>query len=96
MNVNTSQNDSGVVKGDFKQCTLVRKINYEVVQTVVLIPLKLAKIGKILEIKNDEGIWIEWLVLSISNNIQTDPIDSRVLIRAHRRATGDSLPKVGK
>lgn len=94
MNVSTFQNDTGVVKGDFKQCTLVRKIKDEVVSNVCYIPIKLAKIGKQIEIKNDDGIWIEWMILQISDSIVTDPIDSRVLIKAHRRATGDSMPRV--
>lgn len=93
MNVNTSQNDTGVVYGEFRSSTLVRIYpDGGLAQTTVLLPLKFAKEGKKVEII-DDGEWKDWMVLKVSDTIVTNPVDSRVLIKSHRKATGDSMPK---
>lgn len=95
MNVNTSQNDTGVVFGDFKSCKVVREENNDVISLVTLLPLKYAKVGKQLELQ-DNGVWKTWLVLSASEFIVKDPTDPRILIKSQRTATGDSMPKRAK
>lgn len=95
MNVNTAQNDAGVVKGDFKQVTLVREQDNGIARTVSFIPLKFAKEGRKLDIYTS-GEWVSWMVLKVAPNVVTDPIDPRILVKSHRRATGDSMPKKGK
>lgn len=92
MNVNTSQNDTGVVFGDFKSCRLVREVVDGVASITTLLPIKFAKIGKQLEL-NDDKVWTTWMVLTVSENIVKDPVDPKVLIKSHRKATGDSMPK---
>lgn len=92
MNVNTQQDDTGVVKGNFRSCTLVRPSEGGVESQVSLIPEKFAKVGRKLEL-NAEGTWKDWTVLSASENLIVDPVDSRILIKAHRRATGDSMKR---
>lgn len=92
MNVNTSQNDTGVIKGDFKSCRVVREENGSILSQVTLLPVKFAQLGKQLEL-SDKGVWTTWMVLNVSSNVITDPVDPRVLVKSHRRATGDSLPK---
>jgi hypothetical protein len=92
MNVNTAQNDTGVVKGEFRQCTLVR-YDKGVVNTVTYIPLRWAKVGRDVTIKDGDGDWIIWNILYVNQNIVTDPVDSKTLIKSHRRATGDSMPR---
>lgn len=95
MNVNTKQENTGVVFGEFKSCTLVKqKSDNSVESYVCLLPTKYAKEGKKIEIKNEER-WVEWMVLKCSDTIVTNPVDPRILIKSHRAATGDSMPKKG-
>lgn len=93
MNVNTSQNDTGVVEGDFKSCHLVWEENNSILHTTKLIPVKFAKQGKIIEVQNDDKSWSSWMVLVASENVITNPTDPKVLIKSHRKATGDSMPR---
>lgn len=93
MNVNTRQNDTGVVKGEFKQCTLARTEENGVSSTTTYIPLKYARVGRTLELQQEDGEWNTWVVIYASDAITVDPVDPRVLIKSHRRATGDSMPR---
>ena len=43
MNVNTSQNDTGVIKGEFKSCHLVWHSEESILHTTRLIPVKFAE-----------------------------------------------------
>lgn len=92
MNVNTSQNDTGVIFGEFKSCKVVREVEGSILSQVTLLPVKFAKLGKQLELQ-DDGKWTTWMVLNVSEFIVKDPVDARVLIKSHRKATGDSMPK---
>lgn len=92
MNVNTKQDETGVVKGNFRSCLLVREVEGGVAQTVSLIPEKYAKAGRGLELYS-EGKWDHWMVLTASPSLVVDPVDSRILIKSHRRATGDSMKR---
>jgi len=92
MDVNTRQDDTGVVKGNFRSCTLARPTPAGVESQVSLIPEKFANVGRRLEL-NANGEWKDWTVLSASENLIVDPIDSRILIKSHRRATGDSMKR---
>ena len=93
MNVDTRQDDTGVVKGNFKSCTLAASLaNWDVITHVSLLPEKFAKAGKLVEIEHN-GEWRTWLVQTASDSIVVDPVGPRILIRHHRRATGDSMPK---
>lgn len=92
MNVNTRQDETGVVKGNFRSCLLVREEEGAVAQTVSLIPEKYAKVGRGLELC-DNGKWNHWMVLTASQSLVVDPVDPRVLVKSHRRATGDSMKR---
>ena len=73
----------------YTQCTLKRKN----ATTVSWIPSKFAKNGKFLKLMNDSGEWVDgWEVISCGSQ-SDDPLDAYNAIKAHRKATGDSLPK---
>lgn len=93
MNVNTQQNDTGVVFGEFKSSRLVREEGTSIISNTILLPIKYAKVGKKLELLNEDKTWTEWMVLSTSEFVVKDPVDPKVLVKYHRRATGDSMPK---
>lgn len=93
MNVNTSQNDTGVVKGEFKSCRLALDAGTEILHTTALLPIKVCKLGKVIEVKSESGDWIPWVVMYVPDSTVTDPTDPRILIRSHRKATGDSMPR---
>jgi hypothetical protein len=67
----------------------------EVISQVSLIPEKYARKGRNLELCVN-GEWTQWMVLSASESVVEDPVDPRILIKSHRRATGDSMKRVAK
>lgn len=74
----------------FRQCTLQDGDSH----TVVWIPEKYCKKGKKIQIKDDDGEWGKTYTVAHVPSIRTEfPPDYRKLIKSHRKATGDSLPK---
>jgi hypothetical protein len=75
----------------YKQCELKQ----EKTTKVAWIPEKHCQKGHKISIKED-GKWSDtWTVSSVSEESRTNkPPDWRKLIRGHRNATGDSLPKM--
>lgn len=95
MNVNTKNDDTGVIKGEFKHCKLIwENEDGSVLHYSSILPLKYCKIGKVIEINNGEKFQ-PWIVSVVSSDIIINPIDPRILIKHHRNATGDSMPKRG-
>lgn len=61
---------------------------------VSYIPEKFAVVGKILQLKNDDDTWTDgWRVIS-AGALNEDPPDAHAAIKQHRKATGDSAPKI--
>lgn len=80
----------------YNQCTLVKSFNGGKITQVTWIPTKFAIAGRTVKLKNDQNVWVDgWLVESVGEktpeNLVPDAYDD---IKAHRRATGDSLKKV--
>lgn len=69
----------------YKQCILKNKNIY----LTSWIPIKFAKQGKVLLFEKYEGLW---LVEQVGAE-QEDPPDVRLMIKEHRKNTGDSLPR---
>lgn len=89
--IDTSQTN-GVVFGDFKSCRLIWDEGTSIRQTTTLLPIKYAKIGRKIELEENNK-WVSWFVSAVSDNVIHDPTDPKVLIKYHRSGTGDSLPK---
>ena len=83
----------------YAQCALRRTIVDGSVTTTSWVPAEFAKLGRVLKLRNDHGQWTNgWIVESVGSQIvdTADVPDSRSAIRSHRRATGDSQPRLRK
>ena len=79
----------------YRQCTLRLTTSDGHTEQTSYIPDKYAKVGKILQLKEND-IWTDgWEVISIHHEPTDEPPDFRKMIRGHRKNTGDSLPKNG-
>jgi hypothetical protein len=59
-------------------------------QTVAWIPKKFAKLDTLITLLNDSVVWkVTW----VSRNVIGDAIYPELLIREHRKNTGDALPR---
>lgn len=77
----------------FLQCKLTKTEGPSRLETVSYIPKKFAQKNRILDLRDEEGNWTrDWRVDFVGHEV-ADPPDWRHAIKAHRRATGDSLPK---
>jgi hypothetical protein len=76
-------------KDKYRQCTLVKNN----VATVSYIPSEYAIVGKILKLKKDDDTWSDGWVVESAGALTSSPPDYRKDIRAHKKMTGDSLPK---
>jgi hypothetical protein len=64
-----------------------------VVYQVCWIPTDFARLGEILQLKSDDGSWVNgWIVKNVGQIVQEIP-DVKKSIRNHRKNTGDSLLK---
>jgi len=80
---------------DFRQCTLRKPSCGGHVEIVVYIPIKFASVGDTLRLRNDSGVWSDgWVVHAVHGTLSKSELpDTRPSIKAHRRKTGDSLPR---
>jgi hypothetical protein len=79
------------------QCRLIKLIDKGQLELVSYIPEKYAVVDRILKLKSEDGTWEDgWRVHHVGARVEErllpDPHDD---IKAHRRATGDALPKRG-
>lgn len=87
------------MKTQYKQCVLAKKgpkLSQTTYQTS-WIPIKFAVQGKTIKIHENE-VWEDgWIVTDVGSEILTEDEvpDSHKAIKAHRKRTGDSLPKHG-
>lgn len=80
-------------KAEYRQCGLMRTTCTGTLTTVAYIPTTLAKVGRLIRIKDKDGAWSpEWMVVS-AGAPTCNPPDWRKLIRGHRKMTGDSTPR---
>lgn len=81
----------------YKQCGMRKYSNKEHTvyqEHTAWIPEQFAKKGNVLKIKDDDGNWDDgWVVTWASSEAGPEPTPWWQLIRGHRDATGDSLPK---
>jgi hypothetical protein len=77
------------------QCRLTKKIPTGQLELVSFIPEKFAVVDRILKLKNEDGQWEDgWRVHNVGSRVGEDLLpDTHADIKAHRRATGDALPK---
>ncbi len=73
----------------FRQCQLQKGTRFQ----TSWIPTQFAHAGKILELKKGDEWENGWVVNSASTIAIEEPPRPEELIRAHRRATGDSMKK---
>ena len=80
----------------YSQCILEKTENNGVLKLVTYIPEKYAKMNKKVSLKNKEtDEWENGFVVTFVGGFITeeDLPDSHSQIKAHRKATGDALPK---
>lgn len=85
----------------YRQCKLVRTESTKVgnktatatYSTVSWIPEKHAKLHRILELQDDNGDWTDGWVVESAGELCEKPADWHKMIKGHRKATGDNLPK---
>lgn len=77
------------------QCTLEKTEGSKILKIVSYIPQKYSKINAVVKIKNENGEWENgYVVKAVGEAIEEDLLpDRHEEIKAHRRATGDSLKK---
>jgi len=79
-------------KEKYRQCSMERRLEDSVENTVSYIPEKYAQVGRVLKLKGESGVWSDGWVVNIVGAI-LEPPDIHKAIRQHRDRTGDSLPK---
>lgn len=80
----------------YRQCRLQKKTNEGTLTQVSWLPEPYAATGKVLKLRDEDKNWDNgWVVIGAGSNrlAQSDVPDYHVLIKGHRKATGDSLPK---
>ena len=77
-------------KTTYKQCVLRKANRWQ----TSWIPAKFAKVGGILKIKDDCDQWEDGWVVEHVGSESEEPADVHKAIKVHRRATGDSLPRI--
>lgn len=80
----------------YSQCTLHKKFNDKTLVMVSYIHEKFAKLNSVIKLKDENtGEWMNgWVVVQVGELVDgEDAPDYRQQIKAHRRATGDSLPR---
>jgi len=80
----------------YRQCRLVKKLQVGTCHQTSWLPEPFAVVGKVLKLKSTEGKWEEgWVVEAVSQHRRSGDLlpDLHREIKAHRRATGDSMPK---
>ena len=83
----------------YKQCRLVKRTSSTTrIEVTSWIPEKYAQLHGYVKLKQDDGSFVDgWEVMSISGErLQENHLpDSHAMIKGHKKATGDALPKRG-
>jgi hypothetical protein len=76
----------------YRQCKLQKGNSYQ----MSWIPEKFANIGKTVKLRDADGSWDDGWLVKEAFSVRTDSeiVDSHDAIKRHRKATGDSLPKM--
>ena len=78
-------------KTEYCQCDMERKIGDSVYSLVSYIPVKFARVGSVLKLRDDHGDWTDgWRVLR-AGPPGPEPQAPHVTFRKHMEKTGDSL-----
>ena len=78
----------------YRQARLKRSEGNKTIETVSWIPVKNAKVGHLVSLKDDNGVWSpDFTVVSIGAVVVDEAPDWRKAVRGHRKLTGDSNPK---
>jgi hypothetical protein len=80
----------------YKQCRLTKKHENGYWQQVSWIPEQFAVKDKVLKLKDSDGVWENgWVVTGAGTNRLAENMlpDYHVLIKGHRKMTGDAEPK---
>lgn len=80
----------------YRQCRLIKKLPSGDSTQVSWIPEPYCVKGKVLKLKDKDGVWEDgWVVEDASGEkvLKEDLSDPRTMIKKHRENTGDSLPK---
>lgn len=78
----------------YRQCKIEQQKGNITKTIVSYIPEKYAIVGKMIKLKNDNAWTNDWVVKTVGDRVHEDYLpDSHTDIKAHRRATGDSLRK---
>lgn len=82
----------------YRQCKLIKTVENGQIHLVSYIPEKFAVEGKIVKLKNEFDEWEEgWKVESAGQLVDEDFLpDFHKEIKAHRKNTGDAMPKMVK
>lgn len=83
-------------KINYRQCKVTRKHDGSETSTVSWIPEKFAILNKVLKLKDKDEKWTDgWIVESVGSSIleESQLPDAHKSVKAHRKATGDALPK---
>jgi len=76
---------------NYKQCTLQHDAPDFITRLVTWIPEKYARLGNNIQLKGDSRYWA---IIEISEAVDEKHLpDSHSSIKAHKKKTGDSLPK---
>lgn len=77
----------------YTQCLLELETSEGITTQVSFIPSEYAKVGNIIQLKEND-IWTNgWLVKAAYKETESPP-DTHKAVRAHRKATGDSMPVI--
>lgn len=81
----------------FKQCHLVKRTSPTTkIEVTSWIPEKYAQLNSYVQLKQHDGSFVDgWQVMSVSSaRLQENHLpDTHAMIKGHKRATGDALPK---
>lgn len=80
----------------YRQCRLVKRVPDGELAQVSWLPEPYASAGRVVKLRDDDGAWDDgWVVVSAgANRLRPDEVpDFHVLVKAHRRATGDAATR---
>lgn len=77
----------------YRQCELEKAEESATRTMVSFLPEKFAAVGTVLKLKDDDGNWSDGWIVKSAGQLTDEPPDWRKEVRAHRKTTGDSLPR---
>lgn len=78
----------------YRQCILERRMPGRLLKQVSYIPERYAVEGRKLRLKNSSDQWENGWLVTLAGNAIEEPVSAHALIKGHRRATGDSQPRI--